>query len=870
MKTSTFLFVAYFLVGYYFQGFAQMQPQPQIKPQTLQLSVADAQKVVQDLLGKALVVSKSSDGTMQMPMPAAIAKYEGKLRNVPGGDKIMDELMKMMNQQFGEALQPITNSLNSVTKDLSQADVNQLTSGAENAVAQLLKSKMGADLATSLKPLISKGIAQVPVKQQFDGLLMQYNQTLGKIFPINLDLDQIVTDQCINLVFDNILAKFELKIRQSPALYNVTPATKAVFGYTNFTPKTLSKAEAKALKKAEKDKEKAEKEQRKIAEKARKQAEKEGKSVEQYMKENNIAKPEDKIVATNLVNTNTSVVAASVEVAQPEVITVNSAETFKQRIKEAKTAYTAKDYNQSIALLKACLAYKPADNQAKADLRKAEIDLNAQIKKDNFVRTLQNARSLKEEGDYKQAIVFYQDALTYKMDEVKLKTELKQVETTYNAETKRIVEVQASNYSNVLTDAEMYLFFQNFREAKKLDLTADQKTLAANQIQPYSFKESFENKNLEWEFQTSVNKGIIEHGEFFMEGLKKGVHLQSLAFEPVNNQNFTIAANLRNAAKEEGFEYGLVFGKSETNTDRYFFGVSQKIKKDKLQNTFVFRKYKGEKAKSEDLFTATNEVLTDLAANFTLKVAKENNQLKLFVNETELATLENITVFFGQEIGFQVEGKEKIAIADLALTGFYEMEEPLNFSPVVANRRVLYKETFDTDKQIWKAPREAGENLKVRTEGGKLLLKNYSAEEYLVVLPIQQLDTHDDFAIEATIKHRTEDSEEPYGLVFGGDNAEMEKYFYFVLNSKPFAEYAFAGSQMVEEDFVPSAAIRTEHQAVNKLKIVKQGFSLFFYCNNIYLGKISGAKMGNTLGFKLRGNQEIEVEEIVVMGSRKM
>jgi hypothetical protein len=864
MKTFIFLLLAYWLIGYNSQSFAQMQA----KPQTLQLSVEDAKKVVQDLLGKALVVSNSSDGTMQMPMPAAIAKYEGKLRNLPGGQKIMDELMKMMNQQFGEALQPITNSLNSVTKDLSQADVNQLTSGAENAVSGLLKTKMGADLAVSLKPLISKGIAQVPVKQQFDGMLAQYNQTVGKIFPINLDLDQIVTDQCINLVFDNLLAKFELKIRQTPALYNVTPATKAVFGYTNFSPKTVSKAEAKALKKAEKEKAKAEKEQLRVAEKARKQAEKEGKSVEEYMKDNNIAKPDNKIIA-NSTSTNTTSVVVPPVIPEPEVITVNSTETFKQRIKEAKTALSVKDYNKAIPIFQACLAYKPADAQAKADLRKAETDLNTQIKKENFARVLQNARTQREEGDLKQAIAFYQDALSYKIDEVKLKAELKQVETAYNAETKRIIEVQTQNYSNALTDAEMYLFFQNFTEANKLDLTADQKTLASNQIQPYSFKESFENKNLEWEFQTSANKGIIEHGEFFIEGLKKGVHIQSLAFEPVNNQNFTIATTLRNAAKENGFEYGLVFGKSETNTDRYFFGLSQKTKKDKLQNTFVFRKYKGEKGKSEDLFTVTNEVLTDLSATFVLKVVKENNQIKLFVNEIELTTLENITVFFGQEVGFQVEGKEKIAIADLTLTGFYKMAEPLNFSPVVANRRVLYKETFDTDKQIWKAPKEAGENLKVRTEGGKLLLKNYAAEEYLVVLPIQQLDTHDDFAIEATIKHRTEDSEEPYGLVFGGENIEMEKYFYFVLNSKPFAEYAFAGSQVVEEDFVPSAAIRTEHQAVNKLKIVKQGFSLFFYCNNIYLGNISGAKMGNTIGFKLRGNQEIEVDEIQIMGSRK-
>ena len=166
------------------------------------LSIPEVEKTVKGLLDKALSVSTSASG-VQVPLPAPIAKAEKFLRKAPGGDLIVDQLLVMINDQVGASLKPATDALNNVTKDINQADITQLTSGAENAVTQFLKGKVAADLTTTLMPLISKATAKIPVKTQFMDIVKGYNESfIGKMAKLDIDPDKLVTEQ---LYFDLFL-----------------------------------------------------------------------------------------------------------------------------------------------------------------------------------------------------------------------------------------------------------------------------------------------------------------------------------------------------------------------------------------------------------------------------------------------------------------------------------------------------------------------------------------------------------------------------------------------------------------------------------------------------------------------------------------
>jgi tetratricopeptide (TPR) repeat protein len=883
MKKITLIlaFLLAFLLLPYTNIFAQSQQN---------LSIPEVEKTVKGLLDKALSVSSSATG-VQVPLPAPIAKAEKFLRKAPGGDLIVDQLLVMINDQVGASLKPATDALNNVTKDINQADVVQLTSGAENAVTQFLKGKVATDLTTTLTPLISKATAQIPVKEQFMGIVKSYNESFaGKMYKLDIDLDRLVTEQVVNAIFNQMIAKLELKIRQSPALWE-NNAMVMIFGNTKFSEKTKTKAELKAAKKAEKEREKAEeeakdkaKEDAKLIAKNEKENKKEVKS--ERKNEGKSESTDNKSGMggqTSLVSNNatTTITPVTTPVVAPVIVDkkgINSKETYTAASKESKAKMLAKDYEKAIPILQEILAYKPADVVAKADLKKAETELAKQIAKQNYDQAMKEAKDKEAVGDLETALIFYNKALLYSPKDKVATPAIAKTDKAYKAENQRITDAQVANYSYQISEIDMLLCFNNFTNAEKLgNLSAEQLEKLAAKKQTYSFVETFEAKNLPWETvqvevkEKEMPKLVIEHNEFVIGNQTKDDLVHSLPFEFDIKQNFAIEGVFRNVFKKEGFEYGLVFGKSEMNNDHLFFSVSHKTKKDKLLTTCVLRKYKieGKKDKPEILFTETTEIITDVAVKLSLKVTKEGNKLSCYVNEQLIKSVEN-EVYFGQEVGFQVESKEKIAVDELKINGFYKMVEPSRFSPPAAERRLVYKESFDVDKKIWKAPIEAGKNLTVRTENGKLVIKNFVNEEYWVTLPIENLDYSEDFTIEVPFKHRSEDSKDAYGLIFGAENVNAEDYFYFLINSLPVSECAFAHAS-VDAELERTMAIKADHHAINQLKIVKQGFSLFFYINGIFINKISGAgRMGNVIGFSIKGKQEIEIEEIMVMGSKKM
>jgi tetratricopeptide (TPR) repeat protein len=173
--------------------------------------------------------------------------------------------------------------------------------------------------------------------------------------------------------------------------------------------------------------------------------------------------------------------------------------------------------------------------------------------------------------------------------------------------------------------------------------------------------------------------------------------------------------------------------------------------------------------------------------------------------------------------------------------------------------QIIFEDHFNDDKKNW----GIADTSYIRTDvrNGKYLIENKNKHvEYLVSHSLNISDK-EDFVIDASIEsiHATEDPH--YGIFWG--SFDQVGYKFKILNDGYFS------LEKVKERKV--SEIMKRNKAVdnwdfkNRLKIVKQGNTMQFYANDIYMDEIKDAPfMGNEIGFIVGGKQAIAVDYIRV------
>lgn len=158
-------------------------------------------------------------------MPEELQNVERTLRSV-GLGSIADKGIKLLNSAAEDAVTEAAPIFVNAITSMSITDAKNILLGGDHAATNYLKSKSTANLTTAFQPKVSASLSKVGANKAWNNMITKYNKLTGH--NVNTDLDNYVTEQAINGVF-NMVAEKESGIRNNSALQTTT-LLQQVFG----------------------------------------------------------------------------------------------------------------------------------------------------------------------------------------------------------------------------------------------------------------------------------------------------------------------------------------------------------------------------------------------------------------------------------------------------------------------------------------------------------------------------------------------------------------------------------------------------------------------------------------------------------------
>lgn len=171
-------------------------------------------------------------------MPKEVQNATNIIRkHVPGGNKLLDDLVLKMNRSAEEAAKEAVPIFANAITSMSITDAKNILFGSSNAATNYLKAKTLTSLTSAYSPKINNAMEKVGAAQAWSKVINPYNKfvnsVLGKAVakdakPINSDLGKYVTEKALNGLFFKVQGE-EKKIRDNAGA-RVTDLLKKVFG----------------------------------------------------------------------------------------------------------------------------------------------------------------------------------------------------------------------------------------------------------------------------------------------------------------------------------------------------------------------------------------------------------------------------------------------------------------------------------------------------------------------------------------------------------------------------------------------------------------------------------------------------------------
>lgn len=181
-----------------------------------------------------------SDLAIKILMPAEAAVIIDNIRLIPGGEKLVNDVVLRLNRAAEDAATEAAPIFVNAIKVMTFADATSILFGTETAATNYLRKTTYSQLSAAFKPKISTSLNKelvggISTNESWTSLTTAYNKVansaLGKVYglkSVNTDLSTYVTDQALNGLFLKI-GQEEKAIRENPSA-RVTTLLQKVFG----------------------------------------------------------------------------------------------------------------------------------------------------------------------------------------------------------------------------------------------------------------------------------------------------------------------------------------------------------------------------------------------------------------------------------------------------------------------------------------------------------------------------------------------------------------------------------------------------------------------------------------------------------------
>ena len=180
------------------------------------------------------------DLSVKIPLPDEARVIVENISKIPGGDKLMEDVVLSINRAAEDAAREVAPIFASAVTQMTITDGYNILHGADNAATQYLISTTYDQLYSLYRPKISAStgkdiVAGISAQESWTTLTDKWNTLAGSLAgrlagfkPVNTDLDDFLTRKALDGIFLKVEGE-ELKIRKEVSA-RVTPLLQKVFG----------------------------------------------------------------------------------------------------------------------------------------------------------------------------------------------------------------------------------------------------------------------------------------------------------------------------------------------------------------------------------------------------------------------------------------------------------------------------------------------------------------------------------------------------------------------------------------------------------------------------------------------------------------
>lgn len=180
------------------------------------------------------------DELVKILLPEEASIIIDNLSRIPGGDKLVEDVILRINRSAEEAAKEVAPIFISSIKQMTINDAFGILKGADNAATMYLSNSSRTDLYNLYKPKIRQStekdiLGGVSTKESWDALTGKWNKVANSVVgqvagfnPVNTDLDDFLTNRALDGMFLKVEVE-EKKIRTNIS-DRITPILKKVFG----------------------------------------------------------------------------------------------------------------------------------------------------------------------------------------------------------------------------------------------------------------------------------------------------------------------------------------------------------------------------------------------------------------------------------------------------------------------------------------------------------------------------------------------------------------------------------------------------------------------------------------------------------------
>jgi len=180
------------------------------------------------------------DQSVKIPLPDEARVIVENISKIPGGDKLMEDVVLSINRAAEDAAREVAPIFASAVTQMTISDGYNILHGADNAATQYLISTTYDQLYSLYRPKISAStgkdiVAGISAQESWTTLTDKWNTLaeslagrLAGFKPVNTDLDDFLTRKALDGIFLKVEGE-ELKIRKEVSA-RITPLLQKVFG----------------------------------------------------------------------------------------------------------------------------------------------------------------------------------------------------------------------------------------------------------------------------------------------------------------------------------------------------------------------------------------------------------------------------------------------------------------------------------------------------------------------------------------------------------------------------------------------------------------------------------------------------------------